>query len=139
MERIHFEESIQWPWLMLLGLSLIFILVGIFDFFTFENTRYNGGVNAVGYFLIALYFLKSMRHKNYVHWNKKGIVIRNNSYTNYKTLKFDEIKAIEQKEKTLMISKRNGSKIKLEMSAFFDADIQRLKEIIMTNSISINR
>ena len=110
MKKIHFDNlSKNWFLITILILSIIFLLVGIFEFIPFENPKINKKISGVGFLLQALYFSRMFWFKNYIQWNKKGAVIRINSFMG-KSLSFDEIKKTELNEKKLTITKVNEKK-----------------------------
>ena len=137
MKKIHFDDMRNWIWIAILILSLIFILGGTFELFEFENPKLNKRINAVGYFLQVIYFSKMFWHKNYVQWNKKGAVVRINSFLG-KTLRFDEIKTTELNEKKLIITKFSGNKITFDLNEIAESDTQKLNELIIKNTIANN-
>lgn len=105
-KKIQFDNMNNWIWIVILILSLIFILIGSFELIEFENPKLNKSISAIGFFLQVIYFSKMFWYKNYVQWNKKGVVVRINSFMG-KTLRFDEIKKTELIEKKLIITKEN--------------------------------
>ena len=125
----------NWIWIVILILSLIFILGGTFELFEFENPKLNKRISAVGFFLQVIYFSKMFWYKNYVQWNKKGAVIRINSFS-AKTLSFDQIKKTELNDKKLTITKINGNKITFELNEIVESDTHKLNEIIIKNTIA---
>ena len=74
-------------------------------------------------------------YKNYVQWNKKGVVVRINSFLG-KTLRFDEIKKTELIEKKLIITKDNGTTVTFDLNKTAESDQQKLNEIIVKNTIA---
>jgi len=76
-------------------------------------------------------------YKNYVQLNKKGAVIRINSW-NGKSLSFDQIKKIELIEKKLIITKENGNTVTFDLNEIAESDTQKLNEIIIKNTIANN-
>ena len=87
MKKIHFDNMKNWIWITILILSLILILIGGLELFEFENPKLNKGLSASGFFLQVIYYGKMFWHKNYVQWNKKGAVMRINSWSG-KSLNF---------------------------------------------------
>jgi hypothetical protein len=134
-KKIHFDNMKSWIWITILILSLIFILVGAFELFEFENQKLNKRISAIGFFLQVIYFSKMFWYKNYVRWNKKGAVIRINSWSG-KSLSFDQIKKTELIEKKLIITKDNGSKVTFDLNKIAESDTQKLNEIIVKNTIA---
>ena len=49
-KKIHFDHMKSWIWIFILFLSLIFILVGFFELFEFENPKLNKRISAIGFF-----------------------------------------------------------------------------------------
>lgn len=137
MKKIHFDNMRNWIWIAILILSLIFILGGTFELFEFENPKLNKRISAVGFLLQVIYFSKMFWYKNYVQWNKKGAVVRINSFMG-KTLKFDEIKTTEFNEKKLTITKFSGNKVTFDLNEIAESDTQKLNEIIVKNTIANN-
>ena len=137
MKKIHFDDMRNWIWVAILILSLIFILGGTFELFEFENPKLNKRISAVGFFLQVIYFSKMFWYKNYAQWNKKGAVVRINSFLG-KTLRFDEIKTTELNEKKLIITKFSGNKITFDLNEIEESDTQKLNEIIIKNTIANN-
>ena len=76
-------------------------------------------------------------YKNYVQWNKKGAVIRVNSWSG-KSLSFDQIKKTELTEKKLIITKDNGKTVTFDLNEIAESDTQKLNEIIIKNTIANN-
>ncbi|PHN92591.1 hypothetical protein CSC80_16740 [Maribacter sp. 6B07] len=135
--KIHFDNMKSWIWIFVLFLSLIFILVGFFELFEFENPKLNKRISAIGFFLQLVYFSKMFWYKNYVQWNKKGVVVRVNSWIS-KSLNFDQIKKTELIQNTLIITKNNGDTVKFDLNEIKETDTQKLNEIIVKNTIANN-
>lgn len=134
-KKIQFDNLNNWIWIVILILSLIFILIGSFELIEFENPKLNKSISAIGFFLQVIYFSKMFWYKNYVQWNKKGVVVRINSFLG-KTLRFDEIKKTELIEKKLIISKDNGTTVTFDLNKTVESDQQKLNEIIVKNTIT---
>ncbi|WP_430426743.1 hypothetical protein [Maribacter litoralis] len=134
-KKIQFDNMNNWIWIVILILSLIFILIGSFELIEFENPKLNKSISAIGFFLQVIYFSKMFWYKNYVQWNKKGVVVRINSYMG-KTLRFDEIKKTELIEKKLIITKDNGTTVTFDLNKTAESDQQKLNEIIVKNTIA---
>lgn len=135
MKRIHFDHLEGFNiWMFIVILSLVFILIGIFEPFYLENTRIYKYISSVGFLLQAIYFSKLFWYKNTVQWNKKGIIIRIKSFLG-KSLRFDEIKEIEKNEKEFTIIKIDGKKMTFDIKDVVKSDIQKLNKMLLTNII----
>jgi len=136
-KKIHFDNMKSWIWIFILFLSLFFILVVIFELFEFVNPKLNKRISAIGFFLQVIYFSKMFWYKNYVQWNKKGAVIRINSWAS-KSLSFNQIKKTELFEKKLIITKDSGITVTFDLNEIEEVDSQKLNEIIVKNTIANN-
>ncbi|WP_437370992.1 hypothetical protein [Maribacter litoralis] len=134
-KKIQFDNMNNWIWIVILIISLIFILIGSFELIEFENPKLNKSISAIGFFLQVIYFSKMFWYKNYVQWNKKGVIVRINSFMG-KTLRFDEIIKTELIEKKLIITKENGTTVTFDLNKITKSDQQKLNEIIVKNTIT---
>jgi hypothetical protein len=120
-------------------LSLIFILIGFFEVFEFDNSKLNARIRAVGFLLQMVYYSKMFWYKNYIQWNKKGAVIRINSFL-LKSMSFEQIQKTELTQNELIITKYNGKAVIFNLKAIAENDIHELNEIILSNiTIDTNR
>jgi uncharacterized RDD family membrane protein YckC len=123
----------NWIWIAILILSGIFIVCGGFELF--ENPKTNKTLTIIGFLFQIIYFSSMFWYKNYVQWNKKGAVIRINSWSG-KSLSFDQIKKTELIEKKMIITKDNGNTVTFDLNEISESDTQRLNEIIVKNTIA---
>ncbi|MCA0154545.1 hypothetical protein [Winogradskyella vincentii] len=138
MKRIHFDNlSKNWFLITILILSIIFLLVGIFEFIPFENPKINKGISGIGFLLQALFFSRMFWYKNYVEWNKKGVTIRINSFLG-KSIMFENIKKTELDDQKLVITQRNGKIFTFDLKEIAESDSKKLNEIIIKNTIANN-
>ena len=136
MKKIHFdnyEKNNYWNSLIIF--AIIFILVGIFEPFQIENPTIYKYISSFGFLLQALFFSKLFWFKNFVQWNNLGAFIRIDSFFG-KSLNFKKIKTTELNEKKLKIIKNNGKIVIFNLNEIMESDIQKLKEIIMKNTIA---
>lgn len=91
-------------------------------------------MSVVGFFLQAIYFSKMFWYENYVQWNKKGALIKINSFMG-KSLIFNEIKTFELNDKKLKITKINDSTVIFDLNDITESDTQKLNEILIKNTI----
>ena len=136
MKKIHFDNlGKRNYWIILIFLSLNFIIIGIFEPFEFENQKVYKYISSCGFLLQALYFSKLFWFKNTVQWNKKGAVIRINSFMG-KSLSFGQIKKTELNENKLIITKNGGEILTFDLNEIAESDTQKLNEIIVKNTIA---
>lgn len=138
MERIHFENlSGDWKVIGVMIIALAFLLAGAFELIEFENMRINNYLTITGFLLLVIYHSKMFWYKNYVQWNKRGIVIRIKSFFG-KSLKFNQIKSADITEENLIISKMDGDIVLIDLSEIVESDSQKLNEIIAINIAADN-
>jgi hypothetical protein len=138
MKSIHFDNiSKSWFLITILILSIIFLLVGVFELIPFENPKINKGLSAIGFLLQGLFFSRMFWYNNYVQWNKKGVTIRINSFLG-KSIMFDNIKKTELDDQKLVITQKNGKIFTFDLKEFAESDSQKLNEIIIKNTIANN-
>ena len=137
MKKIHFDnlgKNKYWIIIILLSLVLIFIEELPIEL---ENPKAYSYIRASGFFLQAIYWSKLFWFKNTVQWNKKGAVIRINSFME-KSLSFDQIKKTELNENKLIVTKTSGEIITFDLNEIAESDRQKLNEIIIKNTIANN-
>lgn len=125
----------NWFWIMVLILSISFIIGGSFGIFEFENPRINKILTAIGFLLQVIYYSRMFWYKNYVQWNKKGAVIKINSFKS-KSLSFDEVIKTEINDKKLIVITINEKVTTFNLSNIIRSDVQRLNDIIVSNSVA---
>lgn len=132
MKKIHFDHLEKNYWalaLILLSLPLIFIEELPLPF-EFENANIYKYLRAGGFFLQVVYWSRLFWFSNTVQWNKKGMVIRVQSFWG-KSLQFKDIKATELQDKQLIITKTDDEKIIMDLKDINETDTHQLHEIIV--------
>ena len=135
MKKIHFDnlgKNKYWLIIILLSLGLIFIEELPIEF---ENPKMYEYLRASGFLLQAIYWSKLFWYKNTVQWNKKGAVIRINSFMG-KSLSFDKIKQTELNQNKLIITKIDGEIVIFDLNEIAESDTKKLNEIIIKNTIA---
>ncbi len=129
MKKIKFD-SLQknWWYISLIVIAFICMLFGFLEIFKFENPNVNKIFSIVGHLSIVLFFSRMFWYKNYVQWNKKGIVLRINSFLG-KTFTFEDIKETLLCDEKLNIYMKSGEVTELNLSGFDKSDILKLNEI----------
>lgn len=134
-QRIKFEQiDKSWFLIALLILSVVFIILGFFEILKFDNPKINRIIGALGHTFLILFFSRSFWFKNYVQWNRKGIVIKIKSFLG-KSIAFEDIKESIFEDGKLTIYKRDVLKIEFNLSHLEENDSLRLNEIINENCL----
>ena len=129
MKNIHFDNTKNPIWITVLIISLFFIIIGTFEVFEFQNPKTNKIITVTGFILQSIFYTRFLWHKNYFQWNKKGTYIRINSWVG-KSINFNQIKSTELNDQYLVITKKNGNKIKIDLTNIEKSDIRKLNKIV---------
>lgn len=130
MQRIHFDSiSGSWVRIVLLMASALLILIGYGMIFDYEN----GLLSAAGFLLQIIILSKILWYKNFVQWNKKGIVIKTNSFKS-KTITFEDIKTIIPENDIIKLELQSKSDKKIKLRDIHEDDINRLIRILVEHS-----
>ncbi|SEC53051.1 hypothetical protein SAMN04489761_3243 [Tenacibaculum sp. MAR_2009_124] len=129
-ETIHFDNhSNNKLWLIIMGLSLIFIIIGIFGFFYDENNKWNSAIIALGNTTQAVFYSKYLWYKNAVQYNKRGMVIKIKSFWG-KSLNYHQLKDIELSDSEFIISRYEMDDLVFNISNIQKKDIVKLYNIL---------
>lgn len=137
MKSIRFDNLGRSKWLFLLMmLSLLLLLLGIWEPIELENPKIYKWGNVVGFLIQAAFLGRMFLYKDYVQWNKKGISIRVNTLFG-PSFKFKEVKATNLKEDTLEIILFGGGKSTIiDLKNIAQKDRLRLNNIIQAHTIN---
>ena len=132
MESIHFEH-LSWNWqrILLLSIAAVCMLVGFGIIPGYENNL----ITSFGFLILIVLLSKRFWYKNYVEYNKLGIVIKINLVL-HKTLKFGEINHIVIKDQTLKVSLSTNKEVKFKLRSIKEADKDQLIRLLVENSNS---
>lgn len=130
MKKLHFDDlSKQKYWILLLVMSLVLVLSGFFKPFDFENPKVYQYFSIVGFLVQVLFFSRLFWYKNNVQWNKKGVVLRIKPYFG-KSIRFEEVKAVELHENTMTIRKWDGPDVSIDLSEIIQSDRKMLLQLL---------
>ena len=130
MKRIKFDNlQTNWLFISLILISIFCIIFGFFEIIEFENPKINKRISAIGYLLQAIFFSRMFWFKNYVQWNKKGIVVRIKSFFG-KSISFENVKNSKLENNILTIYENNGKSYNFDLTEIDEKDSKKLNEII---------
>ena len=135
MKRLRFNKLDDWKNWILFILAIICMFSGTFEIFGETKTDWNKMFVLLGSFGMVIYFARMSFGKYYVGWNKAGITIRIKSFLG-KSFNFKDVQSTDLQNRILTIVKKNGNKIELDLSEIEKADIGKLTEIIIKNTIT---
>lgn len=138
MKRIYFDDMSNKIWKWLSVLALILIINGAFEIFILINPFIHKVFYIIGFLIPVIFFGKMLFHRNYVQWNKKGILIRLNARIGGVSMKYKEIESVNELNDTIMIEKKNGVSHELDASGIDSSDIKRLLNILHKYSTGLS-
>ncbi|MEB8346398.1 hypothetical protein OO010_10090 [Flavobacteriaceae bacterium KMM 6898] len=130
MKHIHFNKLNRFQSIILLLIGLGLILIGFYKNYLGEGSLWSTSSTVIGYLFFGLHFSKMFWHKNYVEWNKKGIVYKIKTRFG-KTLRFNQIGGAVLKNDMLFITLTDGSLMEIDLHDVFPEDQEKLREIFM--------
>lgn len=136
MKKIKFDQlnfSSNKAQVFLMILAGILILLNFLEVFNNSDSRFAKYSNSIAYFILALILSKMFWFKNYVQWNKKGIMIKLNNSLG-KNYRFEEISSFNLQNSELIISKFNGQKNAFNLQNIEPESIKKLINILKTNT-----
>ena len=130
MKRIKFDNlQTNWLFISLILISIFCIIFGFFEIIEFENPKINKRISAIGYLSQAIFFSRMFWFKNYVQWNKKGIVVRIKSFFG-KSISFENVKNSKLENNILTIYENNGKSYNFDLTEIDEKDSKKLNVII---------
>ena len=130
MKRIKFDNlQTNCLFISLILISIFCIIFGFFEIIEFENPKINKRISAIGYLSQAIFFSRMFWFKNYVQWNKKGIVVRIKSFFG-KSISFENVKNSKLENNILTIYENNGKSYNFDLTEIDEKDSKKLNEII---------
>ena len=133
MKKIYFE-NLSWNWIRISFLVLTSLCLSI-GYGLILNYK-NGLITSLGFVILIIMLSKRFWYKNYVEYNKLGIVIKLNLITD-RTIKFSEIDKIKINDDKLIVQLNNERKIEFKITDIDSSDINKLLRILVENSKSI--
>lgn len=130
MKRIKFENSRDPFSIIILLLAAVLIILGAFELFGDHHPKLNKYSMASGFLIQGIYFSKMYWYKNYVQWNKISVVICFKSFIG-KSITFDDIEKVERDADFLIVRKRNGKLVKIDIQDIENSDIEKLNNLLL--------
>ncbi len=134
MRNIHFDNIGGNPkYIAMMIIAILCMVVGTFELIDFDNPKINKYLFITGILTVTIFLSKMFWYRNYVQWNKKGAVIRLNSFTT-KSVRFDEIRATALNDEEFLLKKRDGETLAFNLHNIVKSDAQKLNEIVKENT-----
>ncbi|AZQ44557.1 hypothetical protein [Nonlabens ponticola] len=132
--RIKFDNfNGTWKIIPFIALLIVAVAIGFFEVIKFENEIWNKTFAALANLIPALFLCRMFIYKNYVQYNKRGIVIKVKSWSS-KTLTFNEISDVKLEDEKLLVSLDSGRNHTLNLSHIVEEDRHKLLDLILNYS-----
>lgn len=131
MHRIQFDDiaNNSQVRLLLIVMILFFVLHFIGLIFMEEQPDWSRWAGIFGYLLMTVFLARMFLFKNYVQWNKKGIIIKVDSFVG-KSIAFQEVRRFDLRDDQLEIIKTDGRSVLIDLKAIEPAHVKRLYGIL---------
>ena len=132
MEKIQFDNLQSKKARIIIILAIILNLVGVFKPFNVFSEAIYKQLFVAGFLLYFIFFSRMFWLKNCVQWNKRGIVIKIDSWFGFgESLKFNDIKSINFEETTIELTLFGGRRKRIiNVSHIVLADRQQLQQLL---------
>ena len=130
MKHIHFNKLNRFQSIILLLIGFVLILFGFYKDYLGQGSLWTSISSVIGYIFFGLHFSKMFWYKNYVEWNKKGVVYKIKSRLG-KTLRFNQVGNVALKNNVLFVTLNDGSKTEIDLHEVFPEDQKKLQEIFL--------
>lgn len=131
-KRIYFEELKPGLWLVVMLVAFVLILVallGMMEIVTIEEKTASLFLTA-GCLIQGIFFLRIFLYKNYVQYNRKGIMLRLQQNKSL-SFRFSEVKNLRREAPhSIRIERDRKEPVTLDLSHVEEADIARLANLL---------
>lgn len=134
MKKIHFQPlSFKKDkfYFILLSIAAIILAVNLFNSFRFANPILAKIMHATPFVMFIILFSRRFWYKNYVSWNRLGIIIKLNVFVG-KNIQFDNIREFEITNEQLIIYQPYGTET-FQLKNIDTDSINKLREILSGN------
>jgi hypothetical protein len=132
MKKIHFNDiSKDKFFIILMIISISCIIIGTLRLMPFENIIINKYISGFGFLSQAIIHSRMFWYKNYMQWNKNGIVIRIKSFFGV-NLSFEDIKSVSFENKILSLTTHYKTH-QIDLNDINDTDCKKLVSILEDN------
>ncbi len=128
MNHIYFNNRKNFKSIVLLLIGLLLILIGFYKSYLEGNDVWSSGASVLGYLFFGLHFSKMFWHKNYVEWNKKGIVYKIKTRFG-KTIRFNRVGGVVLKKDILFVTMVDGAIVEIDLHGICPEDQAKLQGI----------
>jgi len=135
MRKIYFEKLDGLTNKLVAIPMLIAFGVYFYTAFNLSDSIYHKISAIIAFGLASVFLGKQFFFRNYIGWNKLGIVIKLNSFWS-KTLSFKKIELFDFNNDFLEIRLGDGTEFSFRLANIKKEDVERLKELLKTNTIT---
>ena len=136
MKKIHFnnlESKSNKIKIFILLILLIVVMLDFFELIKFSNPYIIKVVRLLLYLSLFTSHIKNLFYKNYVEWNRKGMIIKINQWLG-KNIVFDHIVSAKFASDSLQIKNYSGKVLNFSLKNIEPESVLNLKQILKHNT-----
>ncbi|MFK8283544.1 hypothetical protein [Capnocytophaga canis] len=122
----HDVKSFRFWLIVFSGILMVMVFI---DMCFWEASLVRPYIQVLAYSGITLYLLIPFLYKNTVEWNKRGMVLKLNTFVFSKTFSFGEIQSVQFTDDTLKIVRSDGEVYSFDLTNIAPQSVEQLKEI----------
>lgn len=137
MKKVHFDKLDGRKNKLLAIPMILFLLIYVYTAFTNRDSNLHQIAAITGFGFAVIFLGKQFFYRNYVGWNKKGLLLRLNSFTS-KSIPFHRIESYNISNGRLEIFRKDQKHFTFKLEGISDQDIKKILEILRKNTIAKN-
>lgn len=114
---------------ILIIIASVLFLLNLLELLHIESPVWRKIVNVFPFLMMFIYYSKMFWFRNFVEWNKRGIMIKVNNFWG-KTFNFSDVKNFHIENKVLEIIKEDSTKKYINLDGICPDSIQKLEKIL---------
>ena len=129
MKKVYFDRQDSLGNKILVFIMVLFLIIYVITMLGSLSEKINGISGVIGFGASVIFFGKQFIFRYYLGWNKKGFVIKINSFLSY-SYAYRDIKSFSFKENRLEILDQHDSSKIYDLNKIIPEDIERIKVIL---------
>jgi hypothetical protein len=133
MRNVFFDNASSRQNRLLAIPMVVFMLIYILTAFYDQGSLLHKISAILGFGFSVVFLGKQFAFRNYLGWNKKGMVLKLNSFFS-KTISFEHIHDYSFENENLEIIRKNGSRFNFSLKDIKPDHIDRIREVISSHT-----
>jgi hypothetical protein len=137
MKKVYFDKLDGRKNKLLAIPMILFLLIYVFTAFTNRDSNLHQISAIIGFGSAVIFFGKQFYYRNYVGWNKKGLLLRLNSFTS-KNVPFHKIESYNISNGRLEIVRKDQKRLTFNLEGISDHEIKKIRDLLRKNTNTTN-